>query len=114
MSRHPFSRRKRRRIHAGAIKYHPTYEAIPGKPGAMRVRWGPTDMRPGGKNAASGYRYRRRAPWHTRLSSVPKRMPLTPVEYERRQMEKRWEDLEKFHREQSGAPPASRSPEGGG
>ncbi len=72
MSRHPFSRRKRRRIHAGRIKYYPTYEDIPGEPDRVRVRWGPTDMPPPKRNDAAVCRQGRRIPGDPRRSPVPR------------------------------------------
>lgn len=93
MSRHPFSRRKRRRIHAGRIKYYATYETVPGEPDALRVRWGPTDMKPGKETGPAIHHQSRRYPWDPRCSPAPKRRPWTPEEIERFEAGKRLDEV---------------------
>ena len=86
MSRHPFSRRNRRRMRKGYVKYKPRYEMRFCKSAGkrlLRVRWGPRNP----DNPSERKRHRpydpftpigRRASWDPRRSPVPKRKPRPP------------------------------------
>jgi hypothetical protein len=100
MSRHPFSRRKRRRMRKGRRKFTPTYELIDGKTGAFRVRWGPRDFRlPSMKELqkslqkSSGAPLGRRHPWDKRRSTVSKGVYRTPEQISQWHIRKRLDEL---------------------
>jgi hypothetical protein len=95
MSRHTFSRRKRRRTRKGSLKFYPTYEPVDGKPGALRVRWGPSDMERAMKKArqkplrtAGGHRY----PWDERRSTASKGI------YRSLEQLEKWEILKRLNK----------------